>query len=242
MAIEAAPSLAAAAARCGTWVRQRLHAIAAPRRPQPREAALASSSAALISRLGNKLRALAARSREMPARPLRIVGPLETQTPARPAIPVRPRAAQRRSIGFFHGVADEHQRLHLCTLRLGTGMSEDLADLRVWPPRQSIFSISPPSRVASDTQPDARHSGKPAIVDQLNVEPADCGRLAEHVALPAGRRCPKAAGGSWWRRAQKSAGRGPVCTAGFLAFTSLRKASISVRDDERNRSLAGGFR
>ena len=58
----------------------------------------------------------------------------------------------------------------------------------VWPPRQSIRSISSASRSACDTQREARHSVKPAIIDELHVEPADRRRFAEHVRLqPTGR-------------------------------------------------------
>ena len=58
----------------------------------------------------------------------------------------------------------------------------------VWPPRQSMRDISSASLSACATQPEARHSREPAVIDELDVESADRRGLAEHVGLqPAGR-------------------------------------------------------
>src|SRR5262249_13222064 len=88
---------------------------------------------------------------------------------------------------LFHGVADEDQRLHLRGLGFALGMRDDLADLG-GPPAEIEASQRPREPLALRPPAGGAAFAEPAIVDQLQVEPADCRRFTEHVGLqPTGR-------------------------------------------------------
>ena len=124
-----------------------------------------------------------------------------------PSSPSSPAARAEIVDGFFHGVADEHQRLHLLALRSRGGHAP--APCRSGCGRRG--SRSSPSASASrsrrDTQREARHSRKPAVIDQLHVEPADRRRLAEHVGLQPAGRVPQRLAAHGGVERERSAGR-----------------------------------
>src|SRR5436190_12112304 len=91
---------------------------------------------------------------------------------------------------FLHGVADKNQRLHLVPLRLSLRVCDDLADLRV--PAATVDLLHEMSETLRPRNP-LRGATFPqsAIIDQLDVETADCGCLAKHVGLQLARRVPQ---------------------------------------------------
>src|SRR5262244_3101451 len=88
---------------------------------------------------------------------------------------------------LFHGIADEDEGLHLCTLRLALGMGENLAELRVAAPAfDALHQRAEPLRMRYPTR--GATLAEAAVIDQLHVQPADRRRLAKHVGLqPTGR-------------------------------------------------------
>ena len=68
-----------------------------------------------------------------------------------------------------------------------------------------------------------------AVVDELHLEPAGARPRRRTSPPAAGRRGPRSAGGSWWRRARRSAGRGRPRPAARGRRASARNAATSPR-------------
>ena len=158
--------------------------------------------------------------------------------------PQQPEFAGRRAEvvdRLLHGVADIDQRLHLRSARILAPTCDSTLPIWVWPPRQSIFSISAPSRSGCATQPRCPAFGKPAKIDELHIEPADRRRLLRTSRPAAGRPYPRSAGGSWWRRAQRPAARaGPATpTTASRAPWRERRRSPAARKPVGRPSRSG---
>ena len=128
---------------------------------------------------------------------------------------------------LLHRIADQHQRLHLALLGLAPRMREHLADLGVTAAavdllhqRRELPRLRHPARgaafgQAAESTPVARRARR-SPPSRGTCRPAACTR------------CPTAAGGSWWRRAQRSAGRaGRRRPPGRAPSPVPRNASIS---------------
>ena len=100
----------------------------------------------------------------------------------------------------------------------------------VWPPRQSMRDIKPASCSLSATHPTR------GIRSGRGNRRAECrgrrSRPPRGTCRPAARRrCPRSAGGSWWRRARRSAGR---------ACAGLRRRAKSAYLLEKGVDLRSG--
>ena len=159
---------------------------------------------------------------------------MKAGTPSRPSSPA---AAQRSSIASSMASPTIDQRLHLALSRIRARMGEHLADLGM-----AAAAVDPLHQRAEPFR--LRHPaggaafGEPAIIDELDVEPADRGGFLEHLAPAAGRRRPRSAAGSWWRRAQRSAGRAGRARRGGIERTLARNASISGCAETGGRRVA----
>jgi len=83
---------------------------------------------------------------------------------------------------LLHGVADEDQRLHFFGFVFTFGVRQDFSDLGV--AASAVDLLHQPAELARIGNP-ARSAafGQPAIIEELNVQPADRGGLIKHVAL-----------------------------------------------------------
>ena len=117
----------------------------------------------------------------------------------------RRRSAQRSSIGSSMA---SPTKTSASTAALAASLRtwREHAPICVWPPRQSICVISVVERARVDHPARGAAFVEAAEIDELHVEAADSAAACEHLALQLGRRDPRSAGGSWWRRARKSAG------------------------------------
>ena len=104
---------------------------------------------------------------------------MKTGTPKQPKFAGR--GAQVVDL-LLHGVADEHQRLHPLLAVFLARVAENLADLGVAAAaidarhqRGEFLGTGDPARGAA--------LAKPTEIDQLNIEPAGLGCLAEHIGL-----------------------------------------------------------
>ena len=128
---------------------------------------------------------------------------------------------------LLHGVADEHQRLHPLPGVFLAGMAQHLADLGVAAAAvdarhqfREPLACRNPARGAAFAQA--------AEINQLDIEPADAGRFAEHVGLQGAGRIPGRlpAHGGIERKDQPPAlairGRGPERAHAFDERVNLR--------------------
>ena len=139
---------------------------------------------------------------------------------------------------LLHGVADEDQRLHLGLARVSArACVEHLADLGV--AAAAVDARHQLAEPLAARRPSARRGIRPARGNRRAAHRARRSRPPRGTCRPAaGRRCPRSAAGSWWRRARRSAGR--ACRprrGGPSVRPALRNASISARGRRRRRRL-----
>ena len=154
-----------------------------------------------------------------------------------PSSPSSPAAAAEIVDRLLHGVAD---KTSACTFAVS-----HLARAHAAAPCRSGCGrrgnrCAPSARRARAVRDPARGAAfvEPAEIDELHVEPADRAPPRGTSRPAAGRRCPRSAAGSWWRRARRSAGRaGRPATGGASVRARCRNASISARGDAAAGSL-----